>query len=56
MVKILKTSSVGRKCMFPHCKHILSIYNHEVFCHVHRYQISQEQKLKILTHPDTQTE
>ena len=50
MGKALKTSAEGRKCLFPHCKRILSIYNHEVFCHVHRYQMSQEQKLKIPYH------
>jgi hypothetical protein len=21
--------------MFPHCTHILSIYNHEDYCHIH---------------------
>jgi len=34
-MKKIKTSSKGRKCKFPHCKHILSIYNHESYCHVH---------------------
>jgi hypothetical protein len=52
MGKILKTSANDRKCTFPHCKHILSIYNHETYCHIHREQVSQGQKLKILTHPD----
>jgi hypothetical protein len=50
--KMIKTSANDRKCMFPHCKHILSIYNHEAYCHIHRDKMSQEQKLKILTHPD----
>jgi hypothetical protein len=35
MAKTLKTSAPGRKCMFPHCTQILSIYNHESYCHVH---------------------
>lgn len=56
MGKPLKTSAEGRKCLFPHCKRILSIYNHEAYCHVHRDQMSQEQRLKILTHPVAQTE
>ena len=30
--------------MFPHCTHVLSIYNHEMYCHVHRDQIAQSQK------------
>jgi len=53
MRKPLKTSAEGRKCMFPDCKSILSIYNHEDYCHVHRQQMSREQKLKLLTHPVT---
>ena len=51
MGKTMKTSASGRKCMFLHCKCILSIYNHEAYCHVHRGQIPQEQKPKISTHP-----
>jgi hypothetical protein len=51
MVKILKTSPEGRKCMFPQCNRTLSIYNHEAYCHVHRNQVLQEQKPKILAHP-----
>jgi len=34
-IKKVKTSLKGRKCKFSHCKHILSIYNHEEFCHIH---------------------
>jgi len=29
MPKELKTSASDRRCMFPLCTHILSIYNHE---------------------------
>jgi hypothetical protein len=36
MQKMLKTSAEGRKCRFPHCTRILSIYNHEDYCHIHR--------------------
>jgi hypothetical protein len=51
MRKPLKTSAEDRKCMFPNCERILSIYNHEAYCHVHRDKMTQEQKLKLLTHP-----
>jgi hypothetical protein len=47
MAKELKTSVDGRKCKFPHCEHILSIYNHEDYCHLHRDQAAQERKRKI---------
>ena len=43
-MKKIKTSLKGRKCKFPHCKHILSIYNHETFCHVHLGQAMQDYK------------
>jgi hypothetical protein len=53
MSKMLKTSADNRKCMFPDCTHILSIYNHEVYCHIHRAQMPHGQKpKKVLTHPD----
>jgi hypothetical protein len=51
MEKKLKTSAEGRICKFPHCKRILSIYNHEAYCHIHWNQVSHEQKPKILIHP-----
>jgi len=51
MRKPLKTSAEGRKCMFPDCERILSIYNHEAYCHVHRDKMSAEQRLKILAPP-----
>jgi hypothetical protein len=35
MAKSLKTSPIDRKCRYPGCPHILSIYNHESYCHVH---------------------
>ncbi|MFH0856075.1 MAG: hypothetical protein V1869_06200 [Candidatus Omnitrophota bacterium] len=43
-MKKIKTSLKGRKCRFPHCKHILSIYNHEAYCHVHLGQASDDYK------------
>jgi hypothetical protein len=46
MEKKLKTSANDRKCMFPGCTHILSIYNHEIYCHVHRDQMAEGQKHK----------
>ena len=53
--KMLKISAEGRKCMFPHCTNILSIYNHEAYCHIHRGKVPQEQKPKISTGPDALT-
>ena len=46
MGKTLKTSANDRKCVFPGCTYILSIYNHEKYCHVHRDQMAEGQKLK----------
>lgn len=34
-MKKVKTSPKGRKCKILHCKQILSIYNHEIYCHAH---------------------
>jgi len=56
MKKPLKTSTDDRKCSFPGCKCILSIYNHDVFCRVHRDKVLQEQKPGILTHPEVLSE
>jgi len=49
-----KTSADDRICMFPNCTHILSIYNHASYCHIHRSQMPQEQKSKILNHREIQ--
>jgi len=49
MAKKLKTSANGRKCKFPHCEHLLSIYNHEAYCHIHR-KLAQEQMRNIPYH------
>ena len=50
MAKALKTSGNGRKCAFPHCKRLLSIYNHEAYCHIHRDQVTQKQLPKTPYH------
>jgi hypothetical protein len=50
MRKPLKTSTNDRKCVFPGCKSILSIYNLEAYCHIHRDQMSDRKKLKIVYH------
>ncbi|MEW6101947.1 MAG: hypothetical protein AB1481_06610 [Candidatus Omnitrophota bacterium] len=43
-MKKVKTLSKGRKCKFPGCKHILSIYNLEVYCHIHLSQFGSAYK------------
>ena len=43
----VKTSHRGRKCKLLHCKQILSIYNHEEYCHIHLGQFAHEHKSKI---------
>ncbi|MBU1125155.1 MAG: hypothetical protein KKC84_03940 [Candidatus Omnitrophica bacterium] len=45
-MKKVKTSHKGRKCKFPHCKQILSIYNHEAYCHVHLRCLDKDQRAK----------
>ena len=50
MAKRLKTSADGRKCEFPQCKQVLSIYNHEAYCHVHRGEATQERVRKTPYH------
>ncbi len=50
MKKRLKTSADDRKCAFPGCKSILSIYNREMYCHLHRDLIAERQILKIAYH------
>jgi len=43
----VKVSHKGRKCKFLHCKHVLSIYNHEEYCHIHLSQFPHVYKFKI---------
>lgn len=45
-MKKVRTSYKGRICKFLHCKHILSIYNHEAYCHVHLGQVDAKYKQK----------
>jgi len=51
----VKTSYKGRKCRYPHCTHILSIYNHEDYCHIHLGQLPYERSVKVLNHHDAKT-
>lgn len=51
MKKPLKTSVEGRKCIFPECKCILSIYNNEAYCHMHREQMAQKAMPKVTVNP-----
>lgn len=34
-MKKIKISGKGRICRFPGCGYILSIYNHDEYCHIH---------------------
>jgi len=52
MDKPLRTSESGRTCAFPRCTHVLSIYNHETYCHIHRNQIAEARMPRPSTHPD----
>ncbi len=38
-MKKTRTSHKGRVCKFPRCKNLLSIYNHEIYCHIHLRRI-----------------
>ncbi|MEW6009018.1 MAG: hypothetical protein AB1629_05230 [Candidatus Omnitrophota bacterium] len=46
-MKKISTSHKGRICKFPHCKHILSIYNHEAYCHIHLNLVDKAYKQKV---------
>ena len=46
MTKMLKTSAEGRRCEFPNCNRILSIYNHQKYCHLHLNLLSEEEKIR----------
>ena len=41
----MKTSPQHRKCKYPDCNNILSIYNHEAHCNVHLKAIFWEDKV-----------
>ena len=51
-MKKVKTSLKGRKCRLLHCKQILSIYNHDEYCHVHLSQLDygNRPKLAVASH------
>ncbi len=49
-MKKVKTSGKGRVCKYRNCKHILSIYNHELYCHVHQLLALQGGNVKSLNH------
>jgi hypothetical protein len=44
-MKKMKTEAQGRKCAFRDCNRTLSVFNHEAYCHLHRYQMSQEERI-----------
>lgn len=50
MTKKLKTSAEGRRCEYPDCDRLLSIYNHEAFCRVHLVLVQAKQKPKPYRH------
>ncbi|MDP8258447.1 MAG: hypothetical protein P9L90_03390 [Candidatus Aadella gelida] len=41
----IKTSPRHRKCKYPKCSSILSMYNHEDFCNVHLRPMFWEDKV-----------
>lgn len=43
MAKKLISSRKGRKCKYRGCKRILNIYNHGIYCHIHRILALREQ-------------
>jgi len=45
-MKKIRTSGKGRQCKYPHCKQILNIYNHEIYCHVHLGKVDLKEKTK----------
>lgn len=51
MAKIMKTSAEGRRCKYPNCNRLLSIYNHQLYCRVHQEQAPAEVKPKSYKHP-----
>jgi len=48
-MKKVKTSAKGRVCGYRSCKNILSIYNHELYCHVHQLLAFQDGTAKSLS-------
>ena len=48
--KALKTSAEGRRCNYPDCHRLLSIYNHQTYCRVHQEQAASKEKNKPYRH------
>ncbi|MBN2316753.1 MAG: hypothetical protein JXM79_22690 [Sedimentisphaerales bacterium] len=46
----IRTSAPGRKCAFPRCKQVLSIYNHSPYCHIHREKMERKQAMQTPYH------
>ncbi|MFH1691687.1 MAG: hypothetical protein ABIC68_03835 [Candidatus Omnitrophota bacterium] len=40
-MKKIKVSRKGRMCKFPHCRIILSIYNHSSYCNLHQDKMEE---------------
>ena len=45
-MKKVKVSHKGRMCKFPHCRIILSIYNHDRYCYLHQDKIGTQAVLR----------
>jgi len=50
----IKTSPENRRCKYPGCNSIISIYNHEAYCNVHLKSIFWEDKVDgvPIEHPE----
>ena len=47
MERKLKSSPKGRRCKFPNCGRLLSIYNNHAYCRIHWDQMSYKRALKV---------
>ena len=45
-IRKILASHKGRKCRYPNCKRILSIYNHDIHCHVHLDKLARQTQWK----------
>jgi hypothetical protein len=45
-MKKVRTSAKGRVCKYRSCKNLLSIYNHELYCHIHQLLALQAGMIK----------
>jgi len=50
MIKKLKTSEEGRRCEYPGCSRLLSIYNHQSYCRVHQEKVRASEKPEPYRH------